>query len=152
MFDSCNPMDCSPPGSSVHGIFQARLLEWIAMSLSRWSSWLRDWILYCRQNLYPRAMWVANFGGRARPEGERVETTVTSARGSLLPFSFCIGVLSVSFEVAVNDWKAGAAEMTGVSKSSLSPLTWVLIFITCHLSAIQLGFPLPQHSPVMRRP
>ena len=27
----CNPMDCSPPGSSVHGIFQARILEWVAM-------------------------------------------------------------------------------------------------------------------------
>ena len=29
----CNPMDCSPPGSSVHGILQARILEWVAMSL-----------------------------------------------------------------------------------------------------------------------
>ena len=28
----CNPMDCSPPGSSVHGIYQARILEWIAIS------------------------------------------------------------------------------------------------------------------------
>ena len=27
---SCNPMDCSPPGSSVHGLFQARILEWVA--------------------------------------------------------------------------------------------------------------------------
>ena len=27
----CDPMDCSPPGSSVHGILQARILEWIAM-------------------------------------------------------------------------------------------------------------------------
>ena len=27
--DSCNPMDCSPPGSSVHGIFQVRMLEWV---------------------------------------------------------------------------------------------------------------------------
>ena len=26
----CNPLDCSPPGSSVHGIFQARILEWVA--------------------------------------------------------------------------------------------------------------------------
>ena len=26
----CNPIDCSPPGSSVHGIFQARILEWVA--------------------------------------------------------------------------------------------------------------------------
>ena len=30
----CNPMDCSPPGSSVHGIFQARVLEWGAIALS----------------------------------------------------------------------------------------------------------------------
>ena len=31
----CNPMDCSPPGSSVHGILQARILEWVAMPSSR---------------------------------------------------------------------------------------------------------------------
>ena len=29
-----NPMDCSPPGSSVHGIFQARVLEWVAIAFS----------------------------------------------------------------------------------------------------------------------
>ena len=34
----CNPMDCSPPGSSVHGIFQARILEWGAIAFSRGSS------------------------------------------------------------------------------------------------------------------
>ena len=40
----CNPMDCSPPGSSVHGILQARLLEWstLAMPSSRRSSRPRD--------------------------------------------------------------------------------------------------------------
>jgi len=38
----CNPMDYSPPGSSVHGIFQARTLEWVAISCSRRSSWRRD--------------------------------------------------------------------------------------------------------------
>ena len=32
--DSCNPMDYSPPGSSVHGISKARILEWIAVSVS----------------------------------------------------------------------------------------------------------------------
>ena len=37
------PMDCSPPVSSVHGILQARILEWIAMPSSRASSWCRDW-------------------------------------------------------------------------------------------------------------
>ena len=38
----CNPMDCSPPGFSVHGILQARLLEWVAMPSSRESSPPRD--------------------------------------------------------------------------------------------------------------
>ena len=31
----CDPMDCSPPGSSVHGIFQARVLEWVAIAFSK---------------------------------------------------------------------------------------------------------------------
>ena len=38
----CNPMDCSLPGSSVHGILQARILEWVAISFSRGSSRPRD--------------------------------------------------------------------------------------------------------------
>ena len=36
-------MDCRPPGSSVHGILQARILEWVAFPCSRGSSWPRDW-------------------------------------------------------------------------------------------------------------
>ena len=39
----CNPMDHSPPDSSVHGILRARRLEWAAMPSSRGSSWPRDW-------------------------------------------------------------------------------------------------------------
>ena len=38
----CDAMDCSPPGSSDHGILQARILEWVVMSSSRGSSRLRD--------------------------------------------------------------------------------------------------------------
>ena len=38
----CDPMDCSPPGSSVHGISQARVLEWVAISSSKGSSELRN--------------------------------------------------------------------------------------------------------------
>ena len=48
-------LDCSPPGSSVHGILQARILEWVAISFSRGSSWPRDWtpdLLHCTQILY----------------------------------------------------------------------------------------------------
>ena len=48
----CDPMDCSIPGSSVHGIFQARILEWVAISFFRGSSWPRDWT------------WVSHVAGR----------------------------------------------------------------------------------------
>ena len=49
----CNPMDCSPPGSSVHGILQARILECVAISFSRESSLAQGLNLclpHCRQN------------------------------------------------------------------------------------------------------
>ena len=38
----CDPMDCRPPGSSVRGILQARILEWVAIPFSRGSSQARD--------------------------------------------------------------------------------------------------------------
>ena len=49
MSDCCDPMDCSLPGSSVHGILQARILEWFAVSFSR-KLWLdRPWLYFtCR--------------------------------------------------------------------------------------------------------
>ena len=59
----CDCMDCSPPDSSVHGISQARILEWVAVSFSRGSSRLRDWTpvscVSCigRQILYYCATW-----------------------------------------------------------------------------------------------
>ena len=61
----CNPMDCCPPDSSVHGIFQARILEWVAIFFSRGSSQPRDWTcvskVSCigRQILYHWATWEA---------------------------------------------------------------------------------------------
>ena len=48
----CDTMNCSLPASSIHGIFQARILEWVAMSFSRVSSWPRDWT------------WVSYIAGR----------------------------------------------------------------------------------------
>ena len=39
----CNPIDCSRTDSSVHGILQAKILEWVAMPTSRGTSQLRDW-------------------------------------------------------------------------------------------------------------
>ena len=46
----CNPIDGSPPGSSIHGILQARILEWVAISFSTgwWSShYLEDYCHTC---------------------------------------------------------------------------------------------------------
>ena len=51
----CDPMNCSPPGFSVRGILQARILEWVDISFSKGSSWLGDQIcVSCigRQILY----------------------------------------------------------------------------------------------------
>ena len=50
----CDPVDCNPPASSVHGILQARTLEWVAMPVSSGSSRPRDWtrVLLGRQILY----------------------------------------------------------------------------------------------------
>ena len=45
MSDFLWPHDCSPIGSSVHGILQTRLLEWVVIPFSRVSSWPRDWTL-----------------------------------------------------------------------------------------------------------
>ena len=49
----CNPMECGTPGSSIHGIFQARILGLVTISFSRGYSWPRDWthLLRCRQTL-----------------------------------------------------------------------------------------------------
>ena len=61
---SSDPMNCSPPGSSVHGISQARLLVWVAIFYSRvsctsrrqtWVSWVS---FICRRTLYHYTSWV----------------------------------------------------------------------------------------------
>ena len=64
----CNTIDCSLPSSSVHRILQVRILEWVAITSSRGSSWSRDWshvsCVSCigRQILYYWATWDAPWG------------------------------------------------------------------------------------------
>ena len=52
-----DPMDCSPPRSSVHGISQARVLEWAAVSFSGVSSWPRDWTWVSRTGRWILYYW-----------------------------------------------------------------------------------------------
>ena len=67
----CNPMKCSLPGSSVHGILQARILKWVAMTFSRGSSWLR---------YHTCGSYISNFG--------RLVLTFTSVKITPLSYFF----------------------------------------------------------------
>ena len=81
-------MDCSLPGSSVHGIFQARILEWVAISFLRGSSWPRDWT------------WVSCTAGR-------LFTSVFYSSGQLLS---CIRLFA-------NPWTAASQASTSIFNS-----------------------------------
>ena len=73
----CNTMDCSPPGSSVHGILQAKILEWVAISFSRGASQPRD---------QPRSSSLPADPLPAEPQGKSTNTGVGSL--SLLQWIF----------------------------------------------------------------
>ena len=64
----CNPVDCSLPGSSLHGILQARILEWVAIPVSRGSSQPRD------------RTWVSHIAGRC--------FNLSATREAYLPITF----------------------------------------------------------------
>ena len=62
---SCDLMHCSPPGSSVHGILQVRILEWLVISFSRGSSWLKDqtWVSFMGRWIFTTEPPGKPFGG-----------------------------------------------------------------------------------------
>ena len=60
----CDPVDCSLPGSSVHGIFWVRILEWVAISYSRGSSPFRDWTcIFCVSCIGSRVLYQPSHQG-----------------------------------------------------------------------------------------
>ena len=91
----CDPIDCSLPGSSVHGILQARVLEWIAISFSRGSSQPRAQtraLLYCRPSEPPgkslnivgqQWIWGSGYGGTVGVSWIRDEKVSVDKRGFL---------------------------------------------------------------------
>ena len=65
-----DPMGCSPPGSSIQGIFQTRILDYVAMFFFKVSSWCRDWTwISCigRQIVYHWGIWEGPLAGYCRP-------------------------------------------------------------------------------------
>ena len=93
--DSLRPMDCSPPGSSVLEIFQARILEWVAVSFSRGSSQPRDQTrVSCTAGRF-----FTNWATREVMSGECVISSVLSCRRKDLKrwsSVFCLFVLFYS--------------------------------------------------------
>ena len=101
----CHPKDCSPPGSSVHGIFQARILEWVAISSSRGSSQPRDWTCVSCTNRRILYHWAA----REIPSSMFRKTQVSIAQTnslSLPRLAEIKGLLTVDEGGHVGRWTA----------------------------------------------
>ena len=99
-----NPMDCSLPGSSVHGIFQARILKWVAISYSRGYSRPRDWTRVSCISYTDR-----------HPGGPElfIKNSIFSIYSTQIPFSVS-GILS---------WKSTASSLHVTCLDS-----WILIY------------------------
>ena len=83
----CDPMDCSPPDSSVHGIFPKRILEWVAVASSKASSRLRDWT---------HVSYIAGGHVTADPPGTPLKTV--SHRRNLYKFQRILIIQTVLFD------------------------------------------------------
>ena len=106
VFDSCNTLDYTLLGSSIHGVSQGRILQWVAISFSRGSSWSRDQtrvscvaggLLHCRRILYqlshPGSPFIYKYGG----EHQLYNIDATSQQRGLLTFSLVFSVYSQTF-------------------------------------------------------
>ena len=100
------PMDYSPPGFSVHGIFQARILEWIAISYFRASSWSRDWTLHLLHLLHWQADSLPQ-SPRGKPKS-LLQLTHPPFLAQVTVFVIFVGLLSGSYK----------KNMWGISKCS----------------------------------
>ena len=117
---SCNPMDYSPPGSSVHGILQARTLEWVAISFSRGSSQAKD-----------RTLIFALAG--------RFFTTEPPGRPSMAVETEFHTPRTRSLEQDAVLWNQNQALIQLIYKPQLRPASWVLIqskFLKMHVMSL----------------
>ena len=117
----CNPRDCSPPGSSVHGILQARIFEWLAIPFSRGSSPPRGscigrQVLYCLPR--GRELWI----GQLQQQGlrQRYQSAV-SETGSF--FWLSVHALSLTFTPGE---QGGRVSVRGLLSGKLAALARVL--------------------------
>ena len=110
----CDLMDCSPPGSSVHGIFQARILEWVVISSSRGSSPFRDWaFVFCigRWILYHWGTWES-------PALENIEAPVACPISPLPDFLISLNMNILRPHELYSPWNS-PGQNTGMGSCSL---------------------------------
>ena len=137
-----DPLDCSLPGSSVHGRFQARILERVAISFSRGSSWPRDWTcvswVSCNDRwiLYHCATWEALFDNSCSKTGERRYLVVVlilcvSDEGCWASFHVPVGHLYAFFgKMSVQNLCSFKNQIVGgfaVSLYVLFNVFWILV-------------------------
>ena len=127
----CDPMDCSPPGSSVHGTSQARILEWVAISSSKGSSipgieprllqFLHcRWILYCWTKSQPNLHSSASRGHLSCIGPKSLRFVQGLIISSLVPP--CLPLTSSSSDVTLSHSQFLWLVSAKASPCSLSPL------------------------------
>ena len=121
-----NPIDWSPPGSSVHGMLQASILEWVAISFSRGSSQPRDWTqvsyVSCSAGEFftTRAAWEALLFSRTSQTPGDLPLSLQSAIFQIMPSDV---LFLVKISLTILEWQLLPA---------ISWATWSHSFSVCH--------------------
>ena len=157
----CDPIGCSPPGSSVHGILHARTLEWVENPFSRGSSWPRDWtwvshitdrfftIWVTRETSYPLYLYSNHWWNRTNPG---VAAAAAAAKSLQLcptlcdpidgspPGSAVPGIL----QARTLEWVAISFSNAWKWKGKVKSLSYVRLFVTpwtvAHQAPPSMGF------------
>ena len=123
----CNPLDYNPPGSSVHGISQASILEWVAISSSRGSSWPKDQTL------------VSYIVGRFCTIEPSEKSKLTANTQKLPNFSFWKCIINFQFAGPMSWWsKPGWSKSNQVSATLLHES----LFKSASGASVVFSFPL----------
>ena len=117
----CDPMDCSPPGSSVHEIFQARILEWVAISFSRGSSQPRDWT----QVSCTAGRFFTDWATREAQECSKYHTTALISHASKVMLKILQARLQKYMNCEPPDLQAGFKKGRG-TRDQIPNIHWII--------------------------
>ena len=123
-------MHCSPPGSSVHGILQTRILEWVAMPSSRGSSQPRDWTQ------------VSHIAGRF--------FTVWATQEALFSSLVTIKSLNNCHRCLSHDYKIFQIDLTALQFSSVQSLSHDRPFVTPRITAHQASLSITNSRSLLK--